>query len=223
MIHSTGTAQDDPYAYFNGFNSPSRKASVHGFVSAKADGIDFLQTMPYNYKAWHCGGSGNSRYIGIELCESDHMRYTGGANFKVTNDTLFRADILRAYDRAVELCAELCNEYGWDPMTRITTHKEGHQNGIASNHADPDHVWSRVGKTIATFREDVEAAMRSEVMYNTVQEVPAWARDSVIWAINKGALGGTTGKKDSDGYPIDLNLSSELTRTLVIVHRLMEG
>jgi LysM repeat protein len=62
------------------------------------------------------------------------------------------------YKEAVELCAYLCKEYKLDPMAdgTIIGHYEGYQRGIASNHADPRHWFSRHGKSMATFRTEVK-------------------------------------------------------------------
>lgn len=57
----------------------------------------------------------------------------------------------------------LCDKYGPDPLADgvIISHKEGHSRGIASNHGDPEHLWSQLGMgyTMDTFREAVKAAM----------------------------------------------------------------
>ncbi|MCK9288597.1 MAG: SPOR domain-containing protein, partial [Sphaerochaetaceae bacterium] len=57
-----------------------------------------------------------------------------------------------------ELCAYLCKEYNLDPMADgvIIGHYEGHKRGIASNHADPGHWFSKHAKSMDTFRAEVK-------------------------------------------------------------------
>lgn len=54
--------------------------------------------------------------------------------------------------------------------------------------------------------------------YNTLAEVPAYARDTIRLLIDKGLLKGS-GKKDANGDPADLDLSLDMIRLLVINHR----
>ena len=69
----------------------------------------------------------------------------------------------RTYKAAVELFAMLCKQYGLNPLADgvIISHKEGHSRGIASNHGDPEHLWSQLGMgyTMDTFRKAVKSAM----------------------------------------------------------------
>ncbi len=125
-----------------------------------------LQLLPETYRSWADAGWGNNNLITIEICESDYIRYTGGANYTVQDMVKFQADILRGYNTAVLLCAKICKERGWDPEARlgngmylISSHNEGRLAGLSSAHVDPDHVWGRFGLTMAGFRKDVKAAM----------------------------------------------------------------
>jgi hypothetical protein len=43
----------------------------------------------------------------------------------------------------------------------ILSHAEGHARGIASNHADVEHIWSRFNLTMEQFRKDVKATMEA--------------------------------------------------------------
>ena len=69
----------------------------------------------------------------------------------------------RTYEAAVELFAMLCQKYGLDPLGAgvIVSHKEGCKLGIASNHGDPEHLWTQLSLpyTMDTFRAAVKAAM----------------------------------------------------------------
>ena len=43
----------------------------------------------------------------------------------------------------------------------VISHREGHSRGIASNHGDPEHLWTQlgIGYTMDAFRRAVKAAM----------------------------------------------------------------
>ncbi len=56
------------------------------------------------------------------------------------------------WDKAVELTAQLCTEYGLDPEKDVLCHQEGYRQKIASNHADVFHWWPLHGKSMDDFR-----------------------------------------------------------------------
>lgn len=156
MLHSVGCAQPSAKVFADKWNNESYdRACVHAFIDANTG--DIYQTLPWNFRAWHCGGTGNNTHIGVELCESSWIRYTKGAKFEIINRTKALADCTRSYHAAVELFAMLCLEYKLDPLTDICSHKEGGKKGIASGHVDPEHYWSGLGApyTMDGFRNDV--------------------------------------------------------------------
>lgn len=57
----------------------------------------------------------------------------------------------------------LCKKFSLEPLADgvIISHKEGHSRGIASNHGDPEYLWSQLemGYTMDTFRKAVKSAM----------------------------------------------------------------
>jgi hypothetical protein len=65
--------------------------------------------------------------------------------------------MLAVYDQSVELFAYLCKEFHLDPLGDgvIVSHAEGHKRGVASGHADPEHIWDKMGLTMDGFRRDV--------------------------------------------------------------------
>lgn len=133
------------------WNSSNTNVCVHAFIGKLANGeIATVQTLPWNYKGWHCGkgnkGSRNLSYISFEMCE----------------DSLSDANYFnKVYKEAVEFAAYLCQLYNFDPLKDgvIIGHYEGYQRGIASNHADPRNWFPRFGKSMDTFRQDVAAKM----------------------------------------------------------------
>ena len=163
MLHSVGCNQPSAQVFVNGWNKESYdKACVHAFIDANTG--DVYKTMPWNYRGWHCGGSGNNTHCGIEMCESKYINYINGYQFTVSDPDKAKADAKRAYDSAVQLFAEICKDYDLDPLTQICSHKEGHSKGIASDHGDPEHYWKGLGLpyTMNGFRNDVKAAMEED-------------------------------------------------------------
>ncbi|HCU2976128.1 glucosaminidase domain-containing protein [Clostridioides difficile] len=166
MLHSVGCSQPRASAFINSWNSPTfSRACVHGFIDGN-DGTVY-QTLPWNHRGWHCGssinGSGNNTHIGVEMCEPACITYTGGATFKCSDVDTAKAVAERTYRAAVELFAMLCQKFALDPLADgvILSHKEGHSRGIASNHGDPEHLWSQLGMgyTMDTFRKAVKEQM----------------------------------------------------------------
>ena len=170
MLHSVGCSQPKASAFINSWNSPTfDRACVHGFIDGN-DGTVY-QTLPWDHRGWHCGssinGSGNNTHIGVEMCEPACITYTGGATFKCSDLSTAKAVVERTYQAAVELFAMLCGKFGLDPLADgvVISHKEGHTRGIASNHGDPEHLWSQLGMgyTMDTFRKAVKAKMSGSV------------------------------------------------------------
>lgn len=160
MLHSVGCSQPKASVFINSWNSASyNNACVHGFIDGN-DGIVY-QTLPWNHRGWHAGGDANNTHIGVEMCEPACIKYTGGASFTCSDTATARAVAKRTYEAAVELFAMLCNEYGLNPLTDIISHREGHAQGVASNHGDPEHLWNglKMGYTMDTFRQAVKAKM----------------------------------------------------------------
>lgn len=166
MLHSVGCPQPKASVFINSWNSPSYdNACVHGFIDGN-DGTVY-QTLPWNHRGWHCGsgskGSGNNTHIGVEMCEPACIKYTSGSNFTCSDMATAKAVAKRTYEAAVELFAMLCKQYGLNPTADgvIISHKEGHSRGIASNHGDPEHLWTQLGMgyTMDGFRKAVKVAM----------------------------------------------------------------
>lgn len=205
MLHSVGCPQPSAEAFVSNWNRPDFKsACVHAFIDGN-DGTVY-QTLPWDHRGWHCGGSGNNTHIGVEMCEPPCIRYTGGSTFTCSDPTAARTVARTTYQAAVELFAMLCQQYGLDPQADgvMLSHREGHARGIASNHGDPEHLWTQLGLpyTMDGFRADVKAGMSPQMK---LDNTPAdWSREAVAWATENSLLLG-----DADG---DLMLRSPLTR-----------
>lgn len=173
MLHSVGCPQPSAAKFAASWNSSSYgRACVHAFIDANNGNI--YQTLPWNHKAWHCGGSGNNTHIGVEMCEPACINYISGSKFTCSNKAEAKACADRTYKSAVELFAMLCKKYNLNPLAPgvIVSHKEGNTRGIASNHGDPEHFWSGLstGYTMSTFRNDVNNLMKgAKVLSNSQQ------------------------------------------------------
>ena len=163
MLHSVGCPQPSAQVFVKTWNTSSsaRLACVHGFIDANTG--DVYQTLPWEHRGWHCGSAANNTHIGIEMCEPDCIKYTTGANFQCSEKERARAMVKRTYDSAVELFAYLCKQYDLNPLEEgiIVSHSEGFKRGVASNHADPEHLWKglEMPYTMNGFRKDVKDAM----------------------------------------------------------------
>ena len=166
MLHSVGCPQPSAEVFVKNSNKPeSSRACVHAFIDGNTGKV--FQTLPWDHRGWHGGGSSNNTHIGVEMCEPACIRYTAGSSFTCSDREQALAVVKRTYDVAVELFAMLCGKFGLNPLGDgvIVSHKEGNARGIASAHGDPDHLWKGLdaGYTMDGFRRDVSAAMGNAV------------------------------------------------------------
>ena len=211
MVHSTGANNPNLSRYVapndgllgtpssRHWNQSGTGACVHAFIGRLADGsVAVYQTLPWTARGWHSAsgpkGSANNSHISFEICE----------------DGLDDAGYFEAvYRQAVELTAMLCKQFGLDPLADgvVICHSEGHQRGIASNHADVMHWFPKYGKTMDDFRADTAQQMKEEdgemtqdqfdAMLNDwlsrqgKKEASSWARDGLAQAAAKGITDGT--------------------------------
>lgn len=236
MIHSTGANNPNLRRYVqpddgilgvnpnnNDWNRPGLDVAVHAFVGlTQAGEVAAYQILPWEYRAWHCGGSGNDTHLSFEICEDD-----------LEDEDYFE----KTYQAAMELTAELCRKFGLDPLAPgvVIDHAEGADLGIASNHADVDHWWSRFGVSMDDFRagvarllqkEEEPSMTREEVtqmvkqalgedrearIFPRLADVPEWAAATVQKLMAQDALQG-------DGQA--LNLSYDFLRVMVALDRI---
>ena len=169
MLHSVGCAQPKASVFLEQWNRESfRSACVHAFIDGESGEV--FQTLPWEVRGWHCAsgrnGSGNLTHIGVEMCEPGCIRYVSGSRIIWDSEADLakaQAVVRRTYRAAVELFAELCFQFLLDPLADgvVISHAEGYRRGIASNHADPEHLWEQlgVGLSMDGFRRDVAARL----------------------------------------------------------------
>lgn len=219
MLHSIGVPQPNAAVMaqnFNQYRPNGQSVCVHAFV--QRDGTVY-QVLPWTVQAWHCGGSANTTHIGVEMTEPASIAYTGrGAEWRDLDTAATETHIRGTYAAAVELFAQLCAQFGLDPLADgvIISHSEGRMRGVASAHADPEHLWKPFGLTMYEFRQDVYEAMHNiekeeedMTRYRTIEEVPTWARGTIKEMVDAGLIAGT-----GDGR---LDLSDDMLRMLYIM------
>lgn len=173
VLHSVGCPQPDPLVFIKNWNKSSYdRACVHGFIGEDTAYITLpvMETQGKAYRGWHAGsgknGSANNTHIGVEMCEPSCIKYTGGANFSCSDKAKAIAYVEKVTRNAVELFAVLCAYHKLDPLEDgvVLPHAEAYKRGIASGHADPDHLWKQLGMdySMDAFRADVAAAMQGD-------------------------------------------------------------
>lgn len=195
--------------HWNQFNPSGRQVCVHAFIGLdKNDKVCTYQTLPWNYKGWHCGGTGNNSYIGFEICE-DNLKDKDYFN--------------KVYQEAVELTAYLCKAYNLDPKGKnvIICHQDGYKLGIATNHSDVYHWFNKYGKTMEDVRNDVYKEMHKndkpttttttakletysgyvKVIYDglAIHNKPSWNDNTISGTVKKNEVFTVVGRVKVDG------------------------
>ena len=220
VLHSIGVQQPSAQAIANNFDRVNAEASVHAVL--QADGL-VVQTMPWNYRAWHVGGAANNTHVGVEMTEPDCIWYDEKNGYKLhINDYAKATEFVKAtYAVAVELFARLCAENNWNPLEDgvILSHKECHARGIGSNHGDPEHLWDALntGYTMDKFRADVAARMEgNEMRYEKLKDVKSTTyRSTLDKLLAKGIIKG----KGGSGEETVIDLGEDAVRLLVMLDR----
>ena len=162
MIHSTAVPGVMAADWFSRWNKSykkretNRQVCVHAFLDDK----EIYQYLPWNHRGWHAGGEANNTHIGIEICEPSGFSYSNGftmIGYDVKkNEVYFR----KAWNNAVNICVELCKKYDLTEK-EIICHSEGHQLGIASNHADVMHWFPKHGENMDSFRNSISETLHA--------------------------------------------------------------
>lgn len=193
--------------HWNTYHPGGREVCVHAFIGKLAAGtVATYQTLPWDRRGWHAGGSANNTHIGFEICEDG------------LSDAVYFGKV---YREAVELTAMLCAEYGLDPMADgvVICHSEGYKRGIASNHADVMHWFTKHGKSMDTFRADVKALLIAGKEAAPVEKPAPVVKVDSARSFNK-AKAGTYKVKSSDGV---LNLRAGASTSKALIEAMRTG
>lgn len=216
VLHSVGCPQPSAAVFARQWQT----ARYFAHAVLQTDGTVY-QVAPWDCRLMHVGAA-NAYSIGVEMTEPDCIRYTGGATFVCSDRARAVAQVTGTYNTAVALFAQLCTQFGLDPNKDIISHAEASAMGIGTDHADPEHLWRQLGMgyKMDGFRADVAAKMAagntdeeddSMVRYDSIDDVPGWAQDTVRALMDAGALQG-----DDQGR---LDLSLDMIRGMVIGKR----
>lgn len=186
VVHSTGAKNPELRRYVdlpevlgvniygNHWNRSGVDVCVHAFIGYdKNKQVRTVNTLPYNYACWGVGSIPYDKY-GNELKSTKSAGYhhsgpsynynpQGHIQFEICEDGLTdQVYFNKVYTEAIEYCAYLCKQFNLKPST-IVSHKEAHTKGYGSNHGDPEHWFSKHGKTMNDFRADVKKIINESV------------------------------------------------------------
>ena len=189
-IHSIGCPQDEALKIYQNMNQYSPDGIVNSIVDC-LEAFTVYEILPYFNVTWADKGYGNDHSFTIEMAESDYMEYVpNSANYKIKNEAKFLADIKRGYDTYVLYVAKKCIQFGLYPLDKLPnglykvySHAEAAAKGLASNHADPQHIWSKIGKDMNQFRREVAIAMQSSIPVAPTTYSPLMTKREFVEAV----------------------------------------
>lgn len=173
-------------------------ASAHYFV----DEYGAMQSVREGDTAWHCGARAywhpecrNSNSIGIEMCS----RKRADGSYYIKPETVANA---------AALAKDIMQRYGID-TDHVLRHYDVTGKRCPMPWVDDPAQWTAflamlTPENTTTVEEDEDDMVR----YNTIEEVPSWAQDTVRALVDAGALGGVGGG--------NLDLSMDMIRGLVV-------
>ena len=92
----------------------------------------------------------------------------------------------------------------------IISHSKGYKRGIASDHADVEHIWNKYGLTMNQFRKDVKTAMNGGTVDTDTITKPSGNTNNLYrmrksWADSKSQIGAYSSLENAkkackDGY-----------------------
>ena len=174
------------------------QASAHYFC----DEYGAMQSVREGDTAWHCGARAywhpecrNANSIGIEMCS----RKRADGSYYILPETVANA---------AALAREIMQRYGID-TDHVLRHYDVTGKRCPMPWVDDPAQWTAflamlTPENTTTDEEDEDDMVR----YNTIEEVPSWAQDTVRALMDAGALGGVGGG--------NLDLSMDMIRGFVV-------
>ncbi|MEI3089740.1 MAG: peptidoglycan recognition family protein [Oscillospiraceae bacterium] len=171
------------------------QASAHYFVDERG----VMQSVREGDTAWHCGARAywhpecrNANSIGIEMCS----RKRADGSYYIKPETVANA---------AALAREIMQRYDID-TDHVLRHYDVTGKRCPMPWVDDPAQWTAFKDMLKQNDNDEEDD--DMVRYNTIEEVPSWAQDTVRALVNAGALGGVGGG--------NLDLSMDMIRGLVV-------
>ena len=176
------------------------QASAHYFV----DEHGAMQSVRECDTAWHCGARAywhpecrNANSIGIEMCS----RKRADGSYYILPETVANA---------AALAREIMQRYGID-TEHVLRHYDVTGKRCPMPWVDDPAQWVAFKDMLKQNDNDNDEEDDDMVRYNTIEEVPSWAQDTVRALMDAGALQG-----DEHGC---IDLSRDMIRGMVIGKR----
>ena len=173
------------------------QASAHYFV----DEHGAMQSVREGDTAWHCGARAywhpecrNANSIGIEMCS----RKRADGSYYIKPETVANA---------AALAREIMQRYGID-TEHVVRHYDVTGKRCPMPWVDDPAQWTAFLAMLTPEENTDEEDEDDMVRYNTIEEVPSWAQDTVRALVDAGALGGVGGG--------NLDLSMDMIRGFVV-------
>ena len=189
--------------FANDWNHQDVQAGLNAWIGKLANGsVASVQTMPWDYRPWGCGGGSKGSCNGSASVENSPF----WIQFEICDDGYKEKAYFNAvYKEAVELTAYLCKTFGIDPngtvsyrgatVPTILCHADSNKLGLGSAHGDVLDWFRKMGKTMDDVRRDVAAKLAPEpepkpipYPHQPFEDVPAdaWYAADVKWAYENG-------------------------------------
>lgn len=173
------------------------QASAHYFC----DEYGAMQSVLECDTAWHCGARAywhpecrNGNSIGIEMCS----RKRADGSYYILPETVANA---------AALAREIMQRYGID-TDHVLRHYDVTGKRCPMPWVDDPAQWVAFKEMLTPQNSTTVEEDDDMVRYNKIEDVPAWAQDTVRALVDAGALGGVGGG--------NLDLSMDMIRGLVV-------
>jgi hypothetical protein len=173
------------------------QASAHYFC----DEHGAMQSVRECDTAWHCGARAywhpecrNGNSIGIEMCS----RKRADGSYYILPETVANA---------AALAREIMQRYGID-TDHVLRHYDVTGKRCPMPWVDDPAQWVAFKEMLTPQNSTTVEEDDDMVRYNKIEDVPAWAQDTVRALVDAGALGGVGGG--------NLDLSMDMIRGLVV-------
>ena len=212
-IHHTGAAGVSAAAIANEFSTPMRGASANYAI-----GVDgqIVLIVPEDKRAITSSSRANDdRAVTIEVANSD-----GGPDWPISSDS---------WASLILLLTDVCRrnkipELRWrgDPKLIGQIDKQNmtvHQ-WFSPTLCPGPYLLSRMGDIAAAVNARLGAKEEKEMQrFNSIGELPDWAKPTIRKLVLNGILQGKTSAVDADGLSASLDLSMDMLRLLVMHDR----
>jgi len=192
----------------NDWNHVYHEAGLNAWIGKLADGtISTVQTMPWNYRPWGCGGGSKGSCNGSASVQNSPF----WIQFEICDDGYKDASYFsKVYQEACELTAYLCKLYNIDPngtvvyngvtVPTILCHKDSAKLKLGSDHSDIYGWFGKMGKAknMDGVRKDVAALLKASQPAPVPPPAPAAGSDD----IKPGDLMKITGTKYYSGASV---------------------